>query len=246
MCGLLRLCADADEFIGKPTLGKPVEERVFMSVVRFPVIALTALSALLLTGCSTGTPGGDETVSRTPSNSASPAAPVVVSGMEAVDGYFKLAVDSCNAAMETGVVETNTVTGDKLIMVPKNDGYKDYSAVWAAADGASDIIFEIDAFLTCGDAILFWMSEENGERPSGYETELSTVEGVTTARVTRSLDGDVYTTVYTVADGKIVAADVPQWDNPSVTKSWKVSYEVTAEDRALLEKAVDAFLKKNQ
>jgi hypothetical protein len=219
-----------------------------MAVVRIPaVIALTALAVSLLTGCSAGTPEDKiASPSPSPSNSATVEAPVLLSGVEAVDRYFELAVTSCDAAMATGVVEENASTGDKLIMIPKDAAYKDYSAVWAAADGTSDIIFETDVFLTCADAITFWMLEENGERPTGYEAELSTVGSETVARVTRSLDGDVYTSVYTFVDGKIVSAEIPRWDAPANPLPWSVTYSVGDADRALLEKAVDSFLENNK
>jgi len=224
----------------------PLERKITVPI-RNPFIALTMLGALLLSGCSQpASETGSTSPSPAPSNSASAeSAPAAVTGVEAAEMYFAVAVDTCNAAMESGVVETNTETGDKLIMVNKNEGYKDYSAVWVAADGSSEIIYEIDAFLTCGDAIAVWMLEENGEKPSGYDVKLSTVGDVTTAEVTRSLDGDVYTSVYTIRDGKIVAAQIPQWDDPSKAKSWSVSYGVAAADRSLLEKAVEAFLKEN-
>lgn len=209
-------------------------------------LSVAVIGSLLLAGCATG-PEGNANGSPSPSNTVTrePAA-VVVSGVDAVDGYFALAVDSCNAALESGVVETNAVTGDKLIMIPKTDAYKDYSAVWVAADGTSEIIFEIDAFSTCGDALTFWMLEEYGEQPSGYEAELSTVEDSTTARVTRDMDGQKYTTMYTAKAGRFVTADVPQWDAPDTAQQWNLVYGVPASDLALLKNAVDAFLKKNQ
>lgn len=218
-----------------------------MAIVRISsVIALTALAGVLLAGCSTGSEN-NATVSPSPSNTAtSEPATNVVSGVEAVDAYFQLAVDSCNAAMESGVVETNAVTGDKLIMIPKTSAYKDYSAVWVAADGTSEMIFEIDSFLTCGDALTFWMAEEYGERPTGYEAELSTVGGVRTARVVHSIDDEKYTTVYTVQDGKFVSADAPPLRIPEKRRQWNLVYGVPAADRALLETAVDTFLKDNQ
>lgn len=215
-----------------------------MISVRSTAISIAAIGALLLTGCAAvnekdASPAPSNTVTRDP-------AAVVVSGTEALDSYFELATDSCNAAMESGVVETNVATGDKLIMIPKTSAYKDYSAVWVAADGTSDAIFEIDAFSTCGDALTFWMSEEYGERPSGYEAELSTVGDETTARVTRTIEGGKYVTLYTVKDGKFVSADVPPLRIPEARRVWNLTYEVSAADRALLESAVDTFLQKNQ
>lgn len=77
--------------------------------------------------------------------------------------FAAVAKASCDKAMAEGVVEKST-SGDgfTLVMVPKDQGYQDFSAAFFAAPDDYQLIYEVDAFSSCAAAMEFSLAEESG------------------------------------------------------------------------------------
>ena len=82
---------------------------------------------------------------------------------EAKATFEQIATESCEKAMAEGVVEQSTSSdGFTLVMVPKDEAYLDFSAAYFEADDIYELIWEVDAFSSCGAAISFALAEESG------------------------------------------------------------------------------------
>ena len=122
--------------------------RLFLAVVGVS-------AALVLSGCS---PVAVPTASPTASETVRALTPA-----EAKSEFETIANDSCDKAMAEGVVEQSFASdGFTLVMVPKEDGYKDYSAAYFEPADTYELIWEADALSACGASISFSLAAEAG------------------------------------------------------------------------------------
>lgn len=83
---------------------------------------------------------------------------------EAETQFKTIARASCEAALEQGTLEKSVEPdGFTLVMVPKADAYKDFSAAYFQPDDTYELIWEIDAFAACGASITYDLAEEGGQ-----------------------------------------------------------------------------------
>jgi len=110
---------------------------------------------LVAAGCSAATQ---------PTTAASPTAIPTLTAAEA-EGQFKIiARASCEEALEKGTLEKSVDPGGfTLVMVPKADAYKDFSAAYFQPDDTYELIWETDAFSACGASMTYDLAEEAGQ-----------------------------------------------------------------------------------
>lgn len=189
--------------------------------------------ALIFSGCASG-PTPRPSVSNSPSTVAS------MSPQEALESYSAIAQASCDRALAEGVVES--VPGDEgftSVMVPKTQGYKDYSAAYFDnATKQHDLIWETDAFTVCADANAIGLAEEAGQKPD-FTVEFDPSTGV---YVTTHDLGEygIAKLQYTIANGVFVTMVQlnGQGGDPHLIRYGNI----TDSDRAILETAVKEFL----
>ena len=88
---------------------------------------------------------------------------MALSPAEAKAQFETIANASCDKAMAEGVVEQSIASdGFTLVMVPKEEGYKDYSAAYFEPADIYELIWEADAFSACGASISFSLAAEAG------------------------------------------------------------------------------------
>ena len=201
---------------------------------RLVTAALIAAAALLVSGCATP---GEPTMSGTPSQTSTPTPTfAAMTPAEAKASYKKIVEAGCDAALELGAVEESKAA--KVVMTPKSEAYKDYSAAYFASPDTYEIIWELDGLYACGDWFNFSMSEE-----AGVEAAIDVTFDEKTGKYSTSqtFDGEVYSYVSTVTDGKVSSV------YSSVTKNdTAIKYgNLTAEDLLILTTAVDRYLAKN-
>ena len=85
--------------------------------------------------------------------------------VQEAEAQFKtIARASCEVALELGTLEKSVEPdGFTLVMVPKADAYKDFSAAYFQPDDTYELIWEIDAFAACGASITYDLAEEGGQ-----------------------------------------------------------------------------------
>ena len=94
---------------------------------------------------------------------SSPSSSETIDAVDPVAEFAKVAKARCDKAMAEGVVEKSTAAdGFTLVMVPKDQGYKDYSAAFLAGPDDYQLIYSVDAFSSCAAAMEFGLAEENG------------------------------------------------------------------------------------
>ena len=94
--------------------------------------------------------------------SATPTASPL-SAKQARSAFEAIATASCDKAMAEGVVEQSLdAQGFTLVMVPKDQGYQDFSAAYFEPADTYELIWETDALSACGAAIQFAMAQESG------------------------------------------------------------------------------------
>ncbi len=82
---------------------------------------------------------------------------------EAETQFKAIARASCEAALEQGTLEKSVEPdGFTLVMVPKADAYKDFSAAYFQPDDTYELIWETDAFSACGVSMTYDLAEEAG------------------------------------------------------------------------------------
>jgi hypothetical protein len=119
------------------------------------VLVVAVAASLLLSSCSpVATP--IETPAASPSvKTLTPA--------EAKTEFEAIANASCDKAMAEGVVEQSiALDGFKMVMVPKELGYKDYSAAYFEPEDNYVLIWHTDALSACGASISFSLAAEQG------------------------------------------------------------------------------------
>lgn len=112
-------------------------------------------ASLLLTGCTPSSTPSQKPFSATPLKTLSPA--------EAKSEFESIANASCDKAMTEGVVEQSTsIDGFTLVMVPKDQAYKDFSAAYFEPEDNYELIWEADALSACSASISFSLAAEAG------------------------------------------------------------------------------------
>ena len=119
------------------------------------LIAVAIASALALSACSPAA-----TPIETPA--ASPSVKTLTPA-EAQAEFAAIASASCDKAMTEGVVEQSTaLDGFTLVMVPKDQAYKDFSAAYFEPADNYELIWEADALSACSASISFSLAAEAG------------------------------------------------------------------------------------
>lgn len=114
---------------------------------------MLVVASLLLASCSP---------IPSPTQSAAPTASPL-SAEQAQSAFEAIATASCDKAMAEGVVEQSLdANGFALVMVPKDQGYQDFSAAYFEPADTYELIWETDALSACGAAIAFAMAQESG------------------------------------------------------------------------------------
>lgn len=91
-------------------------------------------------------------------------APSAITSQKAQTEFRIIAADSCKAALEQGSVEKSISNdGFTLVMVPKSEAYKDFSAAYFQPSDTYELIWEIDAFAACGASMSFDLAQEAGQ-----------------------------------------------------------------------------------
>ena len=159
---------------------------------------------------------------------------------QALTEFEALAKASCEKAMSEGVVEKSTaVDGFTLVMVPKAEGYKDFSAAYFQPADKYELIWETDAFSACSASMQFELAAEGG----GEVDLAATFDPAVPAFETTQDLGEygISHLRYTFAEGVFTGVKTLDTDDADPRT---ISYGVTDEDRKILETAVDRYLAK--
>lgn len=154
------------------------------------------------------------------------------------DEFAAVAKASCDKAMADGVVEKST-SGDgfTLVMVPKDQGYQDFSAAFLAAPDDHQLIYEVDAFSSCAAAMQFSLAEEAG---SVVDMDIEYDPNDGTFVTTQDLgEFGISKLEYQTEDGLFVGVKtLDELDADPRT----ISYGYSEEDMQILVTAVDRYL----
>jgi hypothetical protein len=197
-------------------------------------VVLAGMLAASLTACSAPQPNP------TPSASSTPTAtkPAAMTPAEAKLAFSKIAKDSCFEAQKLGVVESS----EDFIVVAlnKDEAYKDYSAAYLEYPNTYGLIWELDAITACADYYTFSMAEE-----AGQEADIDVTFDENDSTFTTFEDfGEFGTSEYkfTIVDRKFATAENL---DPKNERFIAIRYgRITADDRAVVETAVEEFLAK--
>jgi len=186
-------------------------------------------ASLALTGCAS-TPS--------PTQSATPTASALTAE-QARRAFEAIATASCDKAMAEGVVEKSLdADGFTLVMVPKDQGYQDFSAAYFEPADTYELIWETDALSACGAAIQFAMAQE-----SGTEVDLAVSFDETDGSFATEQDLGEYgmsNLKYEVANGLLSAIEIQGSTSPDKRS---IRYGNLQEaDWNILRTAVDRYL----
>lgn len=160
-------------------------------------IVLPVLAVLLLAGCSSSTAA--------PTNSPSPTK--TKTQAEILDEFLKIADDSCAKAQEENIIE-QVADGSRIIVLAKENAYKDYSAIYIDAKGKTQVIYEMELSV-CSPGYLISMMQEAGKENEGDYEHSATLnaDGTYTWKQKTFYDGEkMEETIYTVEDSIITGA----------------------------------------
>ena len=197
-------------------------------------LVIAGMLAASLTACSAPQPDPSPSASSTPTASK----PAAMTPAEAKLAFSKIAKDSCFEAQALGVVESS----EDFIVVAlnKDDAYKDYSAAYLEYPSTFGLIWELDAITACADYYTFSMAEE-----AGQEAAIDVTFDENDSTFTTFEDfGEFGTSEYkfTIVDGKFATAESL---DPKNERFITIRYgSITADDRAVVETAVEEFLAK--
>jgi FPC/CPF motif-containing protein YcgG len=119
------------------------------------VLVFSLGATLVLTSCSPVAAPTDLPKATATYTALSPA--------EAKAQFETIANASCDKAMAEGVVEQSIASGGfTLVMVPKEEGYKDFSAAYFEPADNYELIWEADALSACSASISFSLAAEAG------------------------------------------------------------------------------------
>lgn len=202
-------------------------------------LGTSVLLLATLSGCAGTTPtepSGIPTQQPDPSATPSPTA-AAFTIPDDIPGSFRAIADaSCATASAEGVTEIATDGSGRLVLVPKEDAYQDFSAVSIGASGVGELIWSTEEFYACNASIGFSYSDESN---SDYGLiEFDEADGSYT--VTVGEGKDAFIAEYTVSDGLIRTGSST---NGGETTVLTVEYGMPSEaDIAILRAAVDTFL----
>ncbi|WP_296631178.1 hypothetical protein [Rhodoluna sp.] len=158
---------------------------------------------------------------------------------QATEEFIKIADASCNKAQVVGVVEKSIdPNGFTLVMVPKDQAYKDFSAAYFEPNNTYELIWEADALSACSASISFSLAKEAGVK-SDIVVNYHSSDG--SFETTQDL-GEYGTSHirYTVDAGLLSATETLDSDNAD-ERSIKYG-NLSDGDWRILKTAVDAFL----
>ena len=154
-----------------------------------------------------------------------------------VEGTFREIADaSCEKASVEGVTEVGIDGGARLILVPKDQAYQDFSAVSFGASGVGQLIWSTEEFFACNASIGFSFADESNGKYGDIEFDSS--DG--SYSVTVGEGNDAYIAEYAVSDGLIRTGASVSGGERFV---FGVKYGIPSEaDIQILRDTVDAFL----
>ena len=190
-------------------------------------------SALVLSGCSAPASKPESKPSVTVAQ---------LSPEEAKLQFATIANASCDKAMAEGVVEQSISSdGFTLVMVPKEEGYKDYSAAYFEPADTYELIWEADAFSACGASISFSLAAE-----AGVESDIEVAFNATdsTFETTQDLgEFGISRLRYNVENGLLSQIEIL---DSTVADVRSIRYgNLSDEHWKILRTAVDRFLAEN-
>ena len=198
------------------------------------ILVVAGMLVASLAACTAPAPGPSPSASSTPSaTKPAPMAPA-----EAKAAFAVIAKDSCFEAQKLGVVESS----EDFIVVSlnKDEAYKDYSAAYLEYPSTFGLIWELTAITACADYYTFSMAEE-----AGQEAAIDVTFDENDSTFTTFEDfGEFGTSEYkfTIVDGKFATAESL---DPKNERFITIRYgSITADDRAVVETAVEEFLAK--
>lgn len=196
------------------------------------IAAAASLAVLSLSACAT-----TAAPSASPSITASPTPTVEsMTPAEAKAAYAKIAKLSCNTAQNEGIVETGE--DFTVVMVNKEDGYKDFSAAYYSPPSTYELIWELDGITACSDYFTMSMAEE-----AGQEAAIDVTFDETDSSYTTFEDFGEFGTSnlkFQIKDGMLHSFESLDPENP---RSSTMRYgNITQADRKILETAVDNYL----
>ena len=155
--------------------------------------------------------------------------------------FAEVAKASCDKAMTEGVVEKSSAgEGFTLVMVPKDQGYQDFSAAFLAEPDDYQLIYEVDAFSSCAAAMGFSLAEEGG---GAFDIEVEYDPNEASFVTTQSLGEfgnlGISKLEYQTTDGLFVGVKTL---GASQADPRTISYGYSGEDMQILVTAVDQFL----
>lgn len=182
----------------------------------FKPIAITGALLVALAGCTAMTPEEAETK------------------------FKSIARASCEAALSEGAVEkSESAEGFTLVLVPKTEAYKDFSAAYFQPDDTYELIWEVDAFSACGASMTYDLAEEAGQDADLEVTFNSDVQQYETFQDLGEYGNSHLR--YEVSDGKISSVlDLNSVQDGARTVSYG---KLSNDELTILETAVDRFLK---
>ena len=217
--------------------------KIIGSAQALKLAASGTLMVLALAGCAAQSPSPTKTpiasATTTPSASATPTPtlPAEMTPAEAKAAFKAIAKSSCNKAQAEGVVETGA--DYTIVMVNKNDAYKDYSAAYVSG-GKYVLVWELTGLASCSDWYTFSMADE-----AGQEAAIDVVFNTADASFTATQDNGEFGVShfnYTVVDGLIATSTNLDPKKPGTVA---VRYgNITDADREVIITAVDEFLAK--
>jgi hypothetical protein len=167
---------------------------------------------------------------------------MALSPAEAKAQFETIANASCDKAMAEGVVEQSISSdGFTLVMVPKEEGYKDYSAAYFEPADTYELIWEADAFSACGASISFSLAAE-----AGVESDIEVAFNATdsTFETTQDLgEFGISRLKYQTTDGLLSQIEIL---DAAVSDVRSIRYgNLSDEHWQILRTAVDRFLAEN-
>ena len=192
-------------------------------------IAILTVVTLAVTGCAQIPPSA-----RTLTPSIRAVAPLAE--------FAAVAKASCDKAMAEGVVEkSSSGDGFTLVMVPKDQGYQDFSAAFLAEPDDYQLIYEVDAFSSCAAAMGFSLAEEGG---GAFDIEVEYDPNDASFVTTQDIgQNKINKLEYQTKDGLFVGVKTL---GASKADPRTISYGFSEEDMQILVTAVDQFLATEQ
>ena len=190
--------------------------------------------AIALGGCANSTEAAP-----TPTEPAVTATPTQTANAipdDVVRSFRTIADASCEKAYAEGVTEFAADDSGRLILVPKDQGYQDFSAVSISDSGVGELIWSTEVFYACNASIGFSFADDSLSEYGVIEFNQS--DGSYTVTVGEGESEFVAT--YAVSDGLIRSGSSTS-DGEAVVLD--VEYGMPSDaDIQILRDTVDVFL----